>query len=66
MSRRRFSLAWAFVAVIFIFAVPYAVVQAGWTSDLGDRIGIVVTVAFVVSIGIGAAMHAFRGTPFEE
>jgi hypothetical protein len=66
MSRRRFSLAWAVVAVILIFVVPYVVVRAGWTLDLGDRIGIVVTVAFLVSLGIGAAVHAFRAEPFTE
>jgi NADH:ubiquinone oxidoreductase subunit 3 (subunit A) len=66
MKRRRFSISSAVVALILIVVLPYVVVQELWTFDLADRIGTVAVVTFLILLGIGAAIHAFRGKPFSE
>jgi hypothetical protein len=64
MSRRRFAISSAVLAAILIGVFPYVAISELWTFELADRIITVVLVAFFVLMGIGALIHAFRGTPF--
>jgi hypothetical protein len=66
MGRKRFAISSAIAAVVLIGVLPYVVIQELWTFELTDRIATVVLVAFLVTMGIGAAIHAFRGTPFTQ
>lgn len=63
---KRLSPSTAIAAVILLGPLPYLTVRQLWTFDLADRIGCVVAVLFLVSLGIGAAIHAFRGRPLTE
>lgn len=65
-NRKRFAISSAVLAVILGGVLPYVVIQQLWTFELSDRIATVVLVAFLVAAAIGAAIHAFRGTPFSQ
>jgi hypothetical protein len=66
MKRRRFAVSSAVAALVLGVVMPYEIVKELWTFELTDRIGCVVATAFFVLLGVGAAIHAFRGKPFTE
>lgn len=68
MFKRRRPFAWstAIVAVILLVVFPYVMIDELWTFDTADRVACVLTVAFFITLGLSAAVHAFRGKPFEE
>lgn len=55
------SLAEAVIAFVLIYLIPRVVIETLWTFELADRVGAVIAVAFLVLVGIGILIDAFKG-----